>query len=327
MGHTRVMVGSRLRQTALARATAAGFGGLAKFGAWAPFARPARHGVEVIRDLPYVEGAMPEQCLDVYRPVDAPDLAPAIFYVHGGGFRALSKETHWLMGLTFARAGYVVFNISYRLAPRHRYPAAWKDTAAAWTWVLSHGADWGADLQRLAVAGESAGANLVSALAVMATSCRPEPWARAVFKAGRVPRAVMPACGILQVSDAGRFGRRKPLPFYLRDIIEDIPLTVLPEGAEAGLADPLLILEKDGALDRPLPAFFLPVGTKDPILDDTRRMAMAVARHGAQVETRYYDGEMHAFHALMWRKGARQCWRDMLAFADRHVRGVSDAGA
>ena len=312
---------ARMRQETLARATAAGFGTLARFGGRTPFARPARYGVERVTDLPYLPGALPEQHLDVYRPIGATGPLPAIVYVHGGGFRALSKETHWLMGLAFARAGYVVFNISYRLAPEHRFPAAWQDTAAAWTWVLEHGADWGADLSRIAVAGESAGANLVSALTVMATTPRPEPWARAVFDAGIVPRAALPACGILQVSDTERFGRRRRLPFFIRDVIEDIPVTVLPtEAAAARLADPLLILEEE-APRRVLPPFFLPVGTRDPILDDTRRMAAAVARHGSEADIRYYPGEAHAFHALVWRKQARACWRDMLAFADRHVRG------
>lgn len=318
---------ARMRQTALARATAAGFGTLARLGARTPFAHPARHGVERIRDLPYVAGGLPEQHLDIYRPVGATAPLPAIVYVHGGGFRALSKDTHWLMGLAFARAGYIVFNIDYRLAPGHRFPAAWQDTAAAWTWVLEHGEAWGADLGRLAVAGESAGANLVSALTIMATTRRPEPWARAVFDAGVVPRAALPACGILQVSDTGRFGRRRRLPFFVRDVIEDIPVTVLPrEDDGARLADPLLILEQEQP-ERALPPFFLPVGTKDPILDDTRRMVAAVSRHGGVAEARYYRGEVHAFHALVWRAQARACWRDMLDFSERHVRGGADAGS
>lgn len=312
---------ARMRQKAFARATAAGFGTLARLGGRTPLASPTLHGVERVADLPYLPNALPEQHLDVYRPRGAAGPLPAIVYVHGGGFRALSKETHWIMGLAFARAGYVVFNISYRLAPRNRFPAAWQDTAAAWSWVLEHGEEWGADLSRLAVAGESAGANLVSALTVMTTTRRPEAWARPVFEAGIVPRAALPACGILQVSDAERFGRRRRLPFYIRDVIEDIPVTVLPRrSARARLADPLLILEQETP-ERPLPAFFLPVGTKDPILDDTRRMAAAVTRHGAEVDARYYPGEAHAFHALIWRKQARLCWRDMLAFTDRHVRG------
>ena len=50
-----------------------------------------------------------------------------MLYVHGGGFRILSKDTHWIMGLAFARRGFLVFNIGYRLAPKHPFPAAIAD--------------------------------------------------------------------------------------------------------------------------------------------------------------------------------------------------------
>ena len=48
---------------------------------------------------------------------------PVLMYVHGGAFRSLSKDTHWIMGLAFARRGFVVANVNYRLAPEHRFPA------------------------------------------------------------------------------------------------------------------------------------------------------------------------------------------------------------
>ena len=316
----------RVRQRALARTVAFGFESLARTGSLVPFARPERHGVEVTRDVVYAGDGLPEHRLDVYRPMQRQGPLPVVLYVHGGGFRALSKDTHWVMGLRFARAGYLVFNIDYRLAPLHPFPAAWQDTATAWGWLLRECGAWGGDPARIAVAGESAGANLVSALTWMATRRRPEPWARAVFDAGVVPRAALPACGILQVSDAARFGRRRRLPFYIRDVIEDIPLTVIPEHLDdTRIADPLLMMEEEEP-ERPLPPFFLPVGTRDPILDDTRRMAAAVARHGGVAEARYYPGEAHAFHALLWRRQARACWRDMLQFLDAHVGRSPDAG-
>ena len=78
-----------------------------------PHARPARHHVEVIRDIPYLEGSkLPEHRLDVWRPTDKKGPFPVLLYVHGGGFRILSKDTHWIMALAFARRGFVVFNIN-----------------------------------------------------------------------------------------------------------------------------------------------------------------------------------------------------------------------
>src|SRR5690606_5988723 len=125
--------------------------------------------------------AGPEHRLDVYRPAHAEGPRPVVLYVHGGGFRILSKETHWLMGLYFARRGYVVFNIGYRLAPKHPFPAALEDSADALGWVVQNAHRYGGDPTRLVLAGESAGANLVTSLTLACCYRREEPYARRVF--------------------------------------------------------------------------------------------------------------------------------------------------
>src|SRR5258706_3151114 len=79
----------------------------------------------------------------------------------------------------------------------------------------------GGDLSRIAVAGESAGGNLVAALTLAACQQRPEPWARRVYDTGVVPRASMPFCALLQVSDADRFGKRRKLPFWVDGMLRD----------------------------------------------------------------------------------------------------------
>src|SRR5262249_39377898 len=135
------------------------FRGLSRLGRLHPRADPRRHGVEVLRDIPYLPTGNRDHLLDVYRPRERSGPLPAVLYVHGGGFRILSKETHWLMALAFARRGYVVFNINYRLAPFAPYPAAVADACAAYVWLLANGARYGAAVDRLVLAGESAGAN------------------------------------------------------------------------------------------------------------------------------------------------------------------------
>jgi acetyl esterase len=287
-----------------------------------PDANPARHGIQVMKDLPYREGGAVEHLLDVWRPTNVATPTPIVFYVHGGGFRFLSKDTHWIMALSFARAGYLVFNVSYRLAPRHPFPAAVEDIAEAWLWMLKHAAEYGGDLSRVVVAGESAGANLAMGLTLSACYRRSEPHARAVFDANVVPRACLPMCGMLQVSDPARFARRKKLVRFIADRIDEVSEAYLyghdqssPERLE--LADPLLVLERGDAPDRPLPPFFAGVGTADPILDDTRRLKAALDQRGIDNEVHYYPREPHAFHALVFRKSARDCWRRTFAFLDR----------
>lgn len=305
------------------------FRGAARLGQLHPRARPEHHGVEVIRDVRYAPGGSPAHLLDVYRPVGhrPSERRPALLYVHGGGFRILSKDTHWVMGLAFARRGYVVFSINYRLAPEHPYPAAIEDCARAYRWVVDHADRWGGDASRLVLAGESAGANLVTSMTVAACFERDEPHARAIAATGVVPRAVLPACGILQVSDTARFARRKPhMARVVAERIEEVGEGYLgpldhPDrrgSAELELADPLVVLESERASRAPLPPFFAPCGTADPLLDDTRRLAAAVRARGAVCEDVYYPGEVHAFHAFVFRPQAQKCWHDTFAFLDRH---------
>jgi acetyl esterase len=317
--------GERLRRRAGSVVVDSFFRGMASMGRLHPRARPERHGVEVLRDIAYQPGGLPEHRLDVYRRAEPGGPRPAVLYVHGGGFRVLSKDTHWIMGLAFARRGYTVFNAGYRLAPRHPFPAAVTDVCAALAWVAKNAASYGADPTRLILAGESAGANLVTSLALCASYARAEPWARAVWDSGATPRAVIAACGMLQVSDPGRIRRRWPhINAWVDDRIHEVTDSYLGGvvGHEPGaldLADPLLVLERGEAPSRAIPPFFAPCGTRDPLLDDTRRLRAALGRLGVDCEAPLYQGEVHAFHALIWRANARRCWEQTFAFLDRHV--------
>jgi acetyl esterase len=302
------------------------FHAMSKGFALTPLASPRLNGVEVIKNIPYRAPDGPHaktHLLDIYRPrTRLQQPLRVALYVHGGGFRILSKDSHWLMGLIFARHGYLLCNINYRLAPRHPYPAAVQDACAAYQWVTENCARFGGDLSRgWVLAGESAGANLVTALTIAACCPRSEPWARGVFDTGHTPDGVMAACGMLQTSDARRFSRRKKLPFWVADRLEEVSASYLgpqyldrPSGED--LADPLCWFERGEQPKRPLPPFFIPVGTADPLLDDSRRFGAALQKLGVRSKNRYYPGEPHAFMALIWRRNARLCWRELFTFLD-----------
>ncbi len=298
---------------------------LAGAGRVNPLADPARHNVRIIRDVAYSDSGRKAHRLDIYQPTVKKGPWPVVFYVHGGGFRLLSKDTHWIMGLAFARMGFLVFNVSYRLAPRNPFPAGLEDVCDAYTWLAENAKTYGGDLSRLIVAGESAGANLITSLSVATTYRRPEPWAQRVFDLDLVPDVAVPACGIFQVTDTRRFTRRRSMPAWIDIALRDVSAAYL-DGVEItrpgqlDLADPLIMFERGDTPERALPAFFIPVGTKDPLLDDTRRLAAALSAMGVPCRAAYYPGEIHAFHALVWRRAARRCWRDTFAFIDRHLR-------
>jgi acetyl esterase len=316
---------ARLRMRAGAVLVDGFFRGASRLGRLHPLANPQRHGVTVVRDVPYSNSATPEHRLDIYCPTHATGPVPVVFYAHGGGFRILSKDTHWLMALAYARRGYVVVSINYRLAPHHPFPAALQDACQAYVWVTRNIGAYGGDLKRLVLAGESAGANLATSLAIAACYPRAEPYARAVFDTGVVPSVVAPACGVLQVSDAQRFSRRKRIPVFIQDRLTEVEHAYLgalrgATPAQLELANPLLVLEQGRAPERRLPPFFAPVGTMDPLLDDTRRLKAALEKLGVPCQALYYPGEIHAFHAFVMRANARRCWRDTFAFLDEHLK-------
>lgn len=322
---------TRVRRRIGAMAIRGGLEGLAHAARLHPRSRVFLSQLQISRDVPYKVSGDAAHTLDVYRHVDVHGVRPAVFYVHGGGFRICSKETHWAMAGRFARAGYVVFNINYRLAPKQPFPAAIEDTCDALRFVVQHAAEYGADPTRLVLAGESAGANLAVSAALCATHRRPEPFARALFDTGIAPLAVAAACGIYQVSDPERFVRRRELPTWLYDRILETCVGYVPDALlrlgvgddHLALADPVCFLERGGqAPERRLPAFYLPVGTRDPLIDDTRRLRDVLLRRGARVDARFYIGGIHAFHALPWDPRSEAVWRDQLTFLERVLDDV-----
>jgi acetyl esterase len=318
---------TQMRQRAGALLVDGFFRGVSSAGRLHPRANPRRHRVEVLKDIPYLEpSTLPEHRLDIYRSTATPGPYPVVLYIHGGGFRILSKDSHWLMGLIFARRGFLVFNISYRLAPRHPFPCAVEDTFAAFEWVLNNAEKYGGDVSRLVVAGESAGGNLATALTLATCYRRKEEHAARVFARRVVPKVVVPACAILQVTDCARFRRNGNISTFIADRLSEVSGAYVghcesspdPEGL-LELADPLRVFERGEKPDRPLPPFFAPCGTADPLIDDTRRLKRALDRMGVECAAPEFEGEHHAFHAFIFREPALRCWRETFEFVGPRV--------
>jgi acetyl esterase len=309
----------RVRRKLGAVVTDGFFKGAANGAKWLPIAHPRLHGVEVERNIAYADDGRVEHTLDLYRPRGATGPLPVVLYIHGGGFRFLSKDTHWVFGLVFARRGYMVASINYRLAPEHRFPAAIEDACAAWTWLAKNAERLGGDPNRMFIAGESAGANLATSITLASTYERPEPFARKVFDAGVVPTGVIPACGLFQVSDPERFKLRPNGYFW--DRIAEVTDAYL-HGAQLDhelaldLADPVVALERGDKPHRPLPPFFIPGGGWDVLKADSLRLAEALRRLGGRAEARIYPRGPHAFHAFVFTPSALRCWRDTFEFMD-----------
>ncbi len=273
-------------------------------------------GPRLLRNYPYVQDGSRTHLLDVWMPKPTPGPTPVIFYVHGGGFTFGSKDTHQVVGRMFAKRGFLTFVINYGLAPRNPYPASIADCCKALCWVWDNLEHFGGDRDRLVIAGESAGGNLTALLAAINSYKRPEPFCKEVWDRNIPLKAAIPFCGWHDPQSLGHY-REHPTLRRVAPILEVFTLSYLGKRwrkmrEETPLASPLPLLDREP--DRPLPPFFIPVGTRDPLLGDSRRLKKALDKRGVPAVLREYKGAVHAHHLLPFTKDMRQIWRDVHKF-------------
>ncbi len=96
-----------------------------------------------------------------------PATKPALIYLHGGGWTLFSLDTHdRLMREYAARAGVIVAGVDYALSPESRFPVALEQVVAVARFLAGGGAGPGIDPLRIAIGGDSAGANLAIAACI-----------------------------------------------------------------------------------------------------------------------------------------------------------------
>ena len=133
--------------------------------------QPLPREVGEVRDWS-VDGPHGPIPLRLYRPAGVAAHAgplPVLVYYHGGGWVIGDLDTHDTLCRELTdRSGIAVVAVDYRLAPEHRFPAAYDDALAATRWVHDHAVELGVDPKRLAVGGDSAGGNLAAVVCLAA---------------------------------------------------------------------------------------------------------------------------------------------------------------
>ncbi|PDT78207.1 alpha/beta hydrolase [Bradyrhizobium sp. C9] len=123
--------------------------------------------VDVARDIE-VAGAAGKLGARLYR--NGSGTAPTVIFFHGGGWVAGDLETHDRQARNLViETGAVVISVDYRRPPETRFPGAFEDAFAAIRDVVARLSEFGGDLSRVGVAGDSAGGNLAAATAL---ACR-----------------------------------------------------------------------------------------------------------------------------------------------------------
>ncbi|GAB3000120.1 alpha/beta hydrolase [Amycolatopsis acidiphila] len=106
----------------------------------------------------------------LYTPDGLPEDSGLLVFYHGGGWVIGTRASHDNTARFLARyAGVRVLSIEYRLAPEHPFPAAADDAVAAFDYAYAKAKDLGADPERIAVGGDSAGGNLAAVAAQVTT--------------------------------------------------------------------------------------------------------------------------------------------------------------
>jgi acetyl esterase len=133
--------------------------------------RPALAGpVEPILEVVnrFIPGPTADLPIRIYRPTNSSS-APAIIYFHGGGWVLNFLDIYDASLARLAnQSGATIISVNYQKAPEHPFPVPFDDCYATLLWAIANAADLKIDASRVGVAGDSAGANLASGVAIKA---------------------------------------------------------------------------------------------------------------------------------------------------------------
>lgn len=252
------------------------------YGSRADF-KPSSIEVASVENVQVPTGDRP-LALRVYRPLGAPDDArlPALVYFHGGGWLMGNIDTHDALCRELCNMSQVcIVSVDYRLAPENPYPAALEDARSALAWVFDEGEDAFIDTQRIAVGGDSAGANLA---AVLALEVRDTPGKKIAYQ-----MLVYPVLDLRCGSDSyERFARGFGLT---RDMMEYF-IRQYANGADLGdwHLSPLLCESLEGAA----PALVIVAGF-DPLHSEGLDYAQRLSAAGVRTTLIDFSRQIHGF--------------------------------
>lgn len=230
--------------------------------------------------VPTPDGELPAT---LYTPVGLPERSGLLVFFHGGGWVIGTRASHDNAVRFLAKhAGVRVLSIEYRLAPEFPFPAAADDALAAFEYAVAKASDLGADPERIAVGGDSAGGNLAAVTAQ-----------EALRRGGPLPAFQ------LLIYPATDFSQR----YRSQDLFaENLFLTgedmkwfeghYIPEGSD--LTDPRLSPLRAEDVSGLPPALIVTAGF-DPLRDEGEAYAEKLREAGVPVALRRHEDLIHGF--------------------------------
>jgi len=222
-----------------------------------------------------------------YVPVNTRGTEPLLVFLHGGGFVLGDIDTHdGLCRLICRDAGVHVLSIDYRMGPEDRFPAAVDDARAALRWAYEHAEELGADPERIAVGGDSAGGNLAAAVSLMSRDRGGPELALQVLIYPAFDPTLSEAS--MQTLAAGYGLTAGDMELFWELYLKG------PEDAANPYASPL----RETNLKSVAPALII-TAEYDPLVDEGERYGAQLRDSGVPARTVRYPGMIHGFMSYL----------------------------
>ncbi len=240
---------------------------------------------------------------ETHKPDDEQKPLPVVVFYHGGGWVLGSVDGSDGTARAIAKhAQCIVVSCDYRLAPEHRFPAAHDDAFAAYKWVVENARSFGGDPAKIAVMGESAGANLAANVAIMARDATEAAKHPGVGEHGLVKRSAVPS-PVHMTLIYPVAGADFDTPSY-RENADALPLN---RARMSWFFDQAL--EMDGDRTDPRidlvnadlkgsPGATVILAELDPLRSEGEMLAKKLEDAGSQVRSHTFKGVVHTFFGL-----------------------------
>lgn len=234
----------------------------------------------VDRDVLFSRAGGEELRMDIFRPKVSDRATPAMVVIHGGAWISGRRQDMHELARMYAERGVLAASVSYRLAPKHRWPAMIDDVQTAVRYLRFHANDLNIDPNRIGAAGGSAGGHLALLLGSMET--RDTQATEFPGLSSRV-RVVFNVFGPVDLS--------QPFPFNVDPVIFMVLGKRREEAADLmAQASPVTFLGPRSA-----PTFTLH-GDQDQVVsvEQARILDAALKKHGVRHETVILEGMGHS---------------------------------